>query len=141
MNDVSVLVDHNVAIVSILDLQNVADQRVGSHALDEVGTSLKTTNKQTKVIHTKKTKKSHTHKKQNKVIHTKKQKQKTIEYGLSRVHLYLLKPDRVVVSIHAVKVRVKTDLSGLAYLVPRLGVWHALYHSTLQQQAKTTQPL
>ena len=41
MYDVSILVDHDVAIMSVLDLEEIADQRVGCHALDEVGTSLR----------------------------------------------------------------------------------------------------
>ena len=40
MYDVSLFVDHDVAIVSVLDLKQVAHQRVGSHTLDEVSTSL-----------------------------------------------------------------------------------------------------
>ena len=37
VNDVSMFVHHDVAIVSVFDLQQVTDQRVGSHALDKVG--------------------------------------------------------------------------------------------------------
>ena len=40
MYDVSLLVDHDVAIVPVLDLKQVAHQGVGSHTLDEVSTSL-----------------------------------------------------------------------------------------------------
>ena len=34
-------VHHDVAIVSVFDLQQVTDQRVGSHALDKVGPGLR----------------------------------------------------------------------------------------------------
>lgn len=37
---VSFLVDHDVAIMPVLDLQDVTDQGVGGHALDEVSTGL-----------------------------------------------------------------------------------------------------
>jgi len=40
VNDVSMFVHHDVAIVSVFDLQQVTDQRVGSHALDKVGPGL-----------------------------------------------------------------------------------------------------
>ena len=40
VDDVAVLVDHDVAIVPVFDLEDVADQGVGRHALDEVGTGL-----------------------------------------------------------------------------------------------------
>ena len=43
MYDVSLLVDHDVAIVPVLDLKQVAHQGVGSHTLDEVSTSLQST--------------------------------------------------------------------------------------------------
>ena len=36
MNDVSFFVDHNVSVVSVLDLQQKTDDRVRSHRLDEV---------------------------------------------------------------------------------------------------------
>ena len=39
MNDVSLFVDHDVAVVSILDLEQVADHRVGRHRLDEIFSS------------------------------------------------------------------------------------------------------
>jgi len=35
--DVAILVDHDVTIVAILDLEQIADQRVGCHGLDKVG--------------------------------------------------------------------------------------------------------
>lgn len=41
MNNVPVLIDHDVSIMPVLDLQNVADQGVRRHALDEVCTGLK----------------------------------------------------------------------------------------------------
>ncbi len=41
MNDVSVLVEHDVAIVPVLNLKKVADQAVGGHADDKVSTRLK----------------------------------------------------------------------------------------------------
>lgn len=37
MYDVAILVDHYVAIVAILDLQQIPNQRVGGHGLDKVG--------------------------------------------------------------------------------------------------------
>ena len=40
MDDVSILVDHDVPIVSVFDLQQITHQGVGSHALDKVGSSL-----------------------------------------------------------------------------------------------------
>ena len=40
MYDVSLLVDHDVAVVPVLDLKQVAHQGVGGHTLDEVSTSL-----------------------------------------------------------------------------------------------------
>ena len=40
VNDVAMFVHHDVAIVSVFDLQQVTDQRVGSHALDKVGPGL-----------------------------------------------------------------------------------------------------
>ncbi len=40
MNDVSLLVDHDVAIVSVLKLKEIAHQRVGSHAYNELVTGL-----------------------------------------------------------------------------------------------------
>ena len=40
VDDVAILVDHDVPVVPVLHLQDVADQRVGRHALDEVGTGL-----------------------------------------------------------------------------------------------------
>ena len=39
MNDVSLFVNHDVAVVSILDLEQVADHRVGRHRLDEIFSS------------------------------------------------------------------------------------------------------
>ncbi len=41
MNDVSVLVEHNVSVVSVLNLKKVADQAVGRHADDKISTCLK----------------------------------------------------------------------------------------------------
>ena len=38
--DVTSLIDHDVAIVSVLDLQQVADKGVGSHASDKTAASL-----------------------------------------------------------------------------------------------------
>jgi len=46
MYDVSLLVDHDVAIVPVFDLEDVADQRVGCHALDEIGTGLEEPDKE-----------------------------------------------------------------------------------------------
>ena len=40
VDNVALLVYHNVPIVSILELQEVTDKRVGGHADDEVITSL-----------------------------------------------------------------------------------------------------
>ena len=40
MDDVPLLVHHDIPVVPVLDLQQVAYQRVGGHALDEVGSSL-----------------------------------------------------------------------------------------------------
>ena len=40
MNDVSMFVDHDVAVVSVFDLKKVAHQRIGSHTLYEVSTGL-----------------------------------------------------------------------------------------------------
>ena len=40
VNDVSLLVDHDVAIVSVLKLKEIAHQRVGSHAYNELVTGL-----------------------------------------------------------------------------------------------------
>ena len=34
------LVDHDVAIVSVLDLKKITDERIGSHTPDEVTASL-----------------------------------------------------------------------------------------------------
>ena len=34
-------VHHDVAIMSVFDLQQVTDQRIGSHALDKVGPGLR----------------------------------------------------------------------------------------------------
>lgn len=39
MNDVPVFVDHNVSVVSILDLQQIANHRIGSHRFDKVASS------------------------------------------------------------------------------------------------------
>jgi hypothetical protein len=36
MNDMALPVDHDISVVSILDLEDVASDRVGGHALDEV---------------------------------------------------------------------------------------------------------
>ena len=36
MNDVPLLVNHDVAVVSVLDLEQEPDDRVGRHRLDEV---------------------------------------------------------------------------------------------------------
>ena len=41
VNDVAMFVNHDVTIVPILDLQQVADKRVGSHTPDEVAASLR----------------------------------------------------------------------------------------------------
>ena len=40
MYDVSILVHHDVSIVSVLNLKKVANEGVGCHAADEVTTSL-----------------------------------------------------------------------------------------------------
>ena len=40
VDDVAVPIYHDVAVVSVLDLQDVADQGIGRHALDEVSTGL-----------------------------------------------------------------------------------------------------
>ena len=40
MNDVSQFVHHDVPVVSVLNLQEVAHQRIGRHAPYKVGTSL-----------------------------------------------------------------------------------------------------
>ena len=40
VNDVSMFVDHDVPIVSVFDLEEVADYRIGCHATDKVGSSL-----------------------------------------------------------------------------------------------------
>ena len=40
VNDVSVLVDHDIAVVSVFDLQQKADHAVCSHAFDEFGACL-----------------------------------------------------------------------------------------------------
>lgn len=40
MDDVPFSVDHDVSVVTILDLQDVAGDRVGGHTLDEVHSSL-----------------------------------------------------------------------------------------------------
>ncbi len=40
MNDVSVLVEHDVSIVSVLNLEKIADQAVGGHADDKISTRL-----------------------------------------------------------------------------------------------------
>ena len=36
VNDVSLLVDHDISVVSVLDLQQVAHHRVSRHRLDEI---------------------------------------------------------------------------------------------------------
>lgn len=41
VDNVTVSVNHNIAIVSIFDLQQICDDGVGSHALDEVVTGLR----------------------------------------------------------------------------------------------------
>ncbi len=41
MDDVSCIIDHDITIVSILDLENVADERIGCHAFYEVPSCLK----------------------------------------------------------------------------------------------------
>ena len=40
MYDVPLFVDHDVAVVPVFDLEDVTDQRVGRHALNEVGLGL-----------------------------------------------------------------------------------------------------
>ena len=40
VDDVPMFVDHDVAIVSVLDLQEVAHQRIGRHASHKVGSCL-----------------------------------------------------------------------------------------------------
>lgn len=44
MDEVTLAVQHNVAIVSVLDLQQKEQKAVGSHAADEVISSLQTGN-------------------------------------------------------------------------------------------------
>ncbi len=41
MDDVSCIIDHNVPIVSILNLKNVTDERIGCHAFYEIPSCLK----------------------------------------------------------------------------------------------------
>ena len=40
VNDVSMFVDHDIPIMSVFDLEEVAHQRIGCHAPYKVGTSL-----------------------------------------------------------------------------------------------------
>ena len=40
VDDMPLSVQHNIAVVSVFDLQEEADDRVSGHALDEVGTCL-----------------------------------------------------------------------------------------------------
>jgi hypothetical protein len=37
VDDMAGVVDHDISVVSVLELQKVGDNRVGSHTLDEVG--------------------------------------------------------------------------------------------------------
>ena len=41
MNDVSLFVNHNISIVSVFDLEEVTDKRIGRHTADKVGSGLK----------------------------------------------------------------------------------------------------
>lgn len=40
VNNMSLIVDHNVSIVSVLDLQQISDHRVGGHRFDEIVASI-----------------------------------------------------------------------------------------------------
>lgn len=44
MNDVARSIEHDVPIVSVLDLEKEAEDRIGSHAFDEVTSSLNANN-------------------------------------------------------------------------------------------------
>ena len=49
MDDVPILIDHNIPVMPVLHLQDIADEGVGGHALDEVSTSLQESQEQDSV--------------------------------------------------------------------------------------------